>query len=335
MLLCHGRVGTASLLESLQLVDNLFVPSFWHTDPLLADGSLESLPGKTSRLSEQCALPTALDNIAVGLINHCFPLAQAQALRIRDNLDRCLLPRAPVFLWTRNPVDNLVSSYKTYLIVHTIFALCEGNEHASGIYQPFNTPLPLGFAEFVEHYHYMVDYRCQQALYEQAGHPVHLRPFANLQSDLQGEVAFVLRTCGIAAPDLDIPQVDYPRVDHWATQVSFAFRNNLSIDGLPLGVGYFNPPRPFPNQGALTLEIKEHIFVAPDRWFHLPHAYKKRILAGNDPWQVIPGTLERYAAFEQQVDERVQSLLNEQDESRLAQIAREHLLALGIDLDYR
>jgi hypothetical protein len=51
MLLCHGRVGTASLLESLQEVDEVFVPSYWHTYGLLESGTLEGLLGNTTRLS--------------------------------------------------------------------------------------------------------------------------------------------------------------------------------------------------------------------------------------------------------------------------------------------
>ena len=64
MLLCHGRVGTASLLEALQKIDEVFVPSYWHTDPFMQEGSLKQLSRNDSRLSEQSTLPLALDDVA-------------------------------------------------------------------------------------------------------------------------------------------------------------------------------------------------------------------------------------------------------------------------------
>jgi hypothetical protein len=116
--------------------------------------------------------------------------------------------------------------------------------------------------------------------------------------------------------------------------VSFAFRNKFVIDGLPLTVGYFNPARPFPNQGTLTLEIRENIFVAPDQWFRIPHAYKRRIQASKDPWRVIPATRECYVAFEQRVNALVKDKLAEENASLMLQTAQHRLKEYGIELDY-
>lgn len=334
MLLCHGRVGTASLLEGLQEIDEVFVPSYWHTDPLLKDGSLEQLMRNDTRLSEQSALPLALDGIVLGLINHNFPTRQSDAKATCGNLRNLLTDDAQVFIWTRDPVENLISSYKTYLATYFIFQLCEGNANAQGIYATFNSSSPLSFSEFIDQHHYIVDYREQHALYTDAGYTVNLRPYHRLQSDLQGEIEFILRTSGIAFSTTQIEQLDYPRGDNWASQVSFAFRNKYDIDGLPLTVGYFNPARPFPNQGTLTLEIRENIFVAPDQWFRIPHAYKRRIQASKDPWRVIDGTRENYAAFEERVNALVGNKLAEQNVSQIPQVARQRLQAHSIKLNF-
>lgn len=334
LLLCHGRVGTASLLEGLQEIDEVFVPSYWHSDPLMLDGSLEPLLRNDTRLSEQSALPMALDDVVLGLINHNFPTRQCDAEATCENLRNLLADDAQVFIWTRDPVDNLISSYKTYLATYFIFQLCEGNANAQGIYQAFNSAAPLSFVEFIERHHYIVDYQKQRTLYAGAGYPVHLRPFHRLQSDLQGEIEFILKASGIDFAKTRIEQIDYPRGDNWAAQVSFAFRNRFVIDGLPLTVGYFNPARPFPNQGTLTLEIGENIFVAPDQWFRIPRAYKKRIQTGQDPWRVILATRENYAAFEQRVNALVKDKLAAEDESQMAQTARRRLLEKSIELDF-
>ena len=334
MLLCHGRVGTASLLEGLQEVDEVFVPSYWHTDALMIDGCLDQLLSNDTRLSEQCALPAALDDIALGVINHNFPTHEADARKTCANLGNLLVEGAPVFIWTRDPVENLVSSYKTYLATYFIFQVCEGNANARGIYQVFSSEVPMGFAAFVEQHHYIVDYQRQRALYSEAGHPVHLRPWKGLQNDLPGEIEAVLRASGIAFDRLTCKQVQYPRGDNWASQVSFAFRNRFIIDGLPLAVGYFNPARPFPNQGALTLEILDNLYVAPDQWFRLPNAYKRRIQSERDPWRIAATTRENYAVFEQRINDLIAGRLAEEDESRMAQTARQILQGRSIRLDY-
>ena len=330
MLLCHGRVGTASLLEGLQEIDEVFVPSYWHTDPLMLGGGLEQLLRNDTRLSEQSTLPRALDDVTLGLINHNFPTRLCDAEATCSNLRNLLADDAQVFIWTRDPVENLISSYKTYLATYFIFQLCEGNANAQGIYQAFNSATPLDFEAFSELHHYIVDYQKQRALYADAGYAVHLRPFQRLQSDLQGEIEFVLRASGISFVKTCIDQIDYPRVDNWATQVSFAFRNKFVIDGLPLTVGYFNPARPFPNQGTLTLEIQENIFVAPDQWFRIPHAYKRRIQASKDPWRIIPATRECYVAFEQRVNALVKDKLTEENASLMLQTAQHRLKVYGI-----
>lgn len=334
MLLCHGRVGTASLLESLQEIDEVFVPSYWHSDPLMMTGSLAPLLRSDTRLSEQSTLPQALDDIALGLINHNFPIRLAEAEAACRCLDGLLEKGAPVFIWTRNPAENLLSSYKTYLATYFIFQSCEGNANAQGIYLAFNSAEPLGFQEFIERHHYIVDYETQARLHTHAGHPVHLRPYHRLSTDLQGEIEFLLRTAGIAFAPFKISQVNYPRADNWAIQVSFAFRNKFSIDGLPLTVGYFNPVRKFPNQGTLTLEIAENTFVAPDQWFRIPRTYKKRIQSSRDPWQVIPATRKNYADFEARINTLVEARLAKEDESRMLEIARKMLQEKSIKLDY-
>lgn len=334
MLLCHGRVGTASLLEGLQEVDEVFVPSYWHTDALMIDGSLEQLLGNDTRLSEQCALPAALDDITLGVINHNFPTQLHDAQKTCGNLHNILADGANIFIWTRDPVENLVSSYKTYLATYFIFQECEGNARAQGIYQVFNSAAPLSFAAFVEQHHYIVDYERQRALYSEAGYPVHLRPYGRLHSDLPGEIEMILRESGIAFDSVNCKQIEYPRGDNWASQVSFAFRNRFLIDGLPLTVGYFNPARPFPNQGALTLEILENIYVAPDQWFRLPSAYKRRIKSERDPWQVVAHTRENYATFETRINALIAGRLAEEDPSQMPQVARQILQSKSIRLDY-
>ncbi|WP_447591931.1 hypothetical protein [Aquipseudomonas campi] len=334
MLLCHGRVGTASLLESLQEIDEVFVPSYWHTDPLMTSGNLESLLRNDTRLSEQSTLPVALGDVALGLINHNFPTRRGDAEETCRSLHNLLAEGAPVFLWTRDPVENLMSSYKTYLATYFIFQVCEGNENAQGIYQVFSSATPFSFSEFVDKHHYIVDYEAQRALYSSAGHPVHMRPYHRLSTDLQGEIEAVLRASGIGFGKPTISQVEYPRGDNWAVQVSFAFRNKFSIDGLPLTVGYFNPIRAFPNQGTLTLEIQKNIFVAPDQWFRIPRAYKRKIQTSLDPWQVIPITRENYASFEQRINTLVALKLVEENESLMPQIARQKLQEKSIRLDF-
>lgn len=334
MLLCHGRVGTASLLEGLQEVDEVFVPSYWHTDPLIVDGSLDQLLRSDTRLSEQRTLPAALADIALGLINHNFPTHLNDAERTCDNLRNILADDARIFIWARDPVENLVSSYKTYLATYFIFQLCEGNANAQGIYRVFSSAVPLGFAEFVEQYYYIVDYERQFALYSGAGYTVHMRPFEWLKDNLQGEIEFILRESGIFFGQLRINQVDYSRGDNWAAQVSFAFRNKFVIDGLPLSVGYFNPARPFPNQGALTLAIQDNIYVAPDQWFRLPFAYKRRIQAQRDPWRVIATTRKNYAAFEARISTLVSAKMLEEVESQMAGVARQILREKSVRLEF-
>lgn len=333
MLLCHGRVGTASLLESLQGIDEVFVPSYWHTDPLMATGRLEDLFDNSPRISEQCALPKALDDISIGIINHNFPVKLADIKVHVANLHNILADDAKVFIWTRDPVENMVSSYRTYLLNYFIFYCCEGNENAKGIYSAFSSKIPLCFVDFVERYSCTVDYQAQKDLYSQAGHVVHLRSYEGLKHDLQGEVEFILNESGIAFTPEPISQTSYPASDNWAIQVSFAFRNKLMIDGLPLNVGYFKPTRKFPNQGGLTMEIHKNIFVSPDQWFRLPYAYKRRIKAARDPWRIIDSTRERYEVFEKRVNTLIQDELAKNDPSSMTETARSILHAKSVKLD--
>lgn len=334
MLLCHGRVGTASLLESLQQIDEIFVPSYWHSDGVIHTGNLSQLQRTDTRLSEQSTLPTALDDISLGLINHNFPIEFHNAEKICNNLMNILDEDAHIFIWTRNPIDNILSSYKTYLSTYFIFELFEGTKNANGIYAAFNAETPLSLLEFIDKYSYIVDYERQKSLYTAAGYTVHLRQYERLNNDIEGEIYAILEQCKISFSKNNVKQISYPRGDQWAPQVSYAFRNRFIIDGLPLNVGYFNPTRNFPNQGTLTLEIQKNIFVAPDQWFRIPRPYKKRIQEMNDPWQIIKKTKEGYEEFEKKLDELVKASLSDSNDEILKTIARKQLIEKSIKIDF-
>jgi hypothetical protein len=335
MLLCHGRVGTASLLEGCQRFEEIFVPSYWHTDEIIRRYDLSKLNSLNSRFSEQAAIPRSLENISLGLINHNFPLDFPLAQKICDNSNRILAEDAKIFIWTRNPVDNILSSYKTYITTHLIFELFEGSDRATGIYSAFNTKTRLSLSEFIQKYSYIADYEKQKKLYNKAGFEVHLRPYELLCADFEGELHKILEISNIDFERSSVRQISYPRSDNWPLQVSFAFRNKFMIDDFSLNVGYFDPPREFPNQGTLTLEISENIFVAPDQWFLLPRSYKKRILKLIDPWQVIKRTTEGYKAFERNIQDMIHHEMKQYDEERSRESAAVDLASQSVNLSFR
>lgn len=316
LVLSHGRVATASLLEGFQYVSNLFVPSYWHSDGALLSGNLNYFFEYEGRYSSQINFPIEMPGIYLGLISHNFPIQKLEFEKIAAQANSFLELDASVFVYDRNFRDNILSSYKAY--VTTWFCLRHSNKKLVAP-DSFNTINPLGFKDFVLKYAVIADAAFQADTYKKIGYNVHKRRFEDL-CDMDCEIKNILRLSDIdISSNLIIPKVEYKSMDNWPIQTSFAFHNKFIIGGRPLSVGFFSPYRRHPNQGTLTYKIHENVYVGMDQWFLIPEKYKEAIMSCTDPWGVVVNTREKYRLYESAV-------LNSVNEFYYAEVASQSMV---------
>lgn len=323
LLLSHGRVATASLLEGFQYVPRLFVPSYWHSDEALISGDLSKFFNYDGRYSAQIKFPIEMPGIDLGLINHNFPIQRVDFVKISNRIELFLDKKASVFVYNRNFKDNILSSYRAYLV--TWFCFQYSNKK---LIPPssFNTLNPLNLKEFLAKYDVIADTSFQLEIYEKLGYKVFRREFENLNY-LDFEIKYILKSSDIEFPEnLAIPKIEYKSKDNWPVQTAFAFHNNFIINGKPLSVGFFSPFRRHPNQGTLTHRIHDGVYVGLDQWFLIPEKYKEAIISCNDPWEVVNKTKENFIIYEAAVMESANQLYKSEVtveiENRLLDISR-------------
>lgn len=298
LILSHGRVATASTLEAFQYFPNIFLPSYWHADSILQFGTLQHFFNYKERYSSQVTIPSEVQNLEIGLINHNFPINPKTAEIIANRSELFLHKTSKIFIYERNFEDNFTSSYKAYLDTWFCFHFSNGKLIPP---KAFKTLSPLGIKDFFQQYGCLINTDFHKNLYRRLGYEVYTRKFEDLNC-LDSETKFILKTSDIAFDkNITIPKISYRSNDCWPIQTSFSFQNKFIIGGWPLTVGYFNPFRAHPNQGTLDYEIYKNVYVGMDQWFLLPQKYKEAIKSCTDPWGVVEKTIKDYESYKLKV----------------------------------
>ncbi|SLN38515.1 hypothetical protein [Oceanibacterium hippocampi] len=315
LVLSHGRQGTFSLYLALNRAGPIHVPPFEHSDLALANGDAEALFRPRGPFAWQAHPPLALDGRVPGLIHHNCARAEQLPGHTAATLASILRTDAPLILFARDPVENIVSVYNTYLEMFFAGRLLAGAA-PSDLYARDE---PMTLAEAARAYRYLGRYGEQLAAHAELGGERLIGDFTDLDPERLPRtltaIAALLGLDGLSPAAADGP--GNPGTD-LLLQRAFGFRERPLLDGFPLELGFF--PRasdplcrgsleiPLPGDAFHCLPPELGVFVSARSWYAMPPAYREAIAGARDPDRLVMRSFDRYLAFVEQVRAAAQPL---------------------------
>lgn len=313
----HGRQGTTSLQEGFSVLEKIHVPYYSFTDQALLSNNWEPLLHPVDDYSAQSLIPSLNYQQDYGLIHHSFTNIHHQA--IFTHLAQVIKQDTPVFLFARNPYDNLISCYNTYLFIFFCYQLRPNGASNLSYLKLLDTDSPLSFSDYCDSQYLIGDYLSQLKIYERIGMRPIVRNFSSL-NNIREAIRDILTELNLDDPAIEKVPVSLKnhKYDH-IFNCLFAPRNRFNINGVRLEVGFFPEMKQSPFQMSFEIPIAPSYFVNPMQWYKLPIQTRSSIIADPNAFDLLHITKQRYMDLKNKVDSAMSEWCIELEDKKIIQ----------------
>jgi hypothetical protein len=306
LMLSHGRQGTFSLFSVLNIHPEIFVPCFDHVDDALLKGDMQGIVAPDlGKNSYQSRFPRDL-NLKNGLIHHSFNRLNLLPGKSINLLPNILNKKSVLFLFSRDPVDNFISSYNIYISLYFVYKYFKifPRKHVQ-----FSRPEPLNPKEYFDYSQYTLKYQHQLDLHKNFFSNICVFDFSAIYPEQYLATLDTLANhIGVKPFSSFLTQKNLPYNpgNDLLLQRVFAFKNKMKMDIYEFEIGLFHIKCDRYTRGSFEVELFNSgikspnelaFFASTHTWFGLPLKYRDSILQGRDPNKSFERTIEKYVNY--------------------------------------